>query len=115
MSLSAEIDILVGKVEAKRGRLIRLIHDITERTSDAQRLFIDPETGQVKPEAARFFALLARHAGLDRTAFHVDSRFRDYLDGQQALLRFMLDSLRLDEARLRHFKSQLNTMEDPRS
>lgn len=110
MSLEHEIQGVIGRAGSQREKLRRRINWLTRRTMDAQALFLDGK-GQVRPEAARFFSDIAREAGMNREGFVPDPRLRDYRDGGQHMVRYILDSLKLDAKRLDHFQKQLNRLE----
>lgn len=110
MSLEHEVQALIGHAEAQRRKLTGRINWLTRRTMNAQALFLD-DKGELRPEAVAFFSDIAREAGMNREGFVHDPRLRDFRDGGQYIVRYVMDSLKLDARRLRHFQQQLNKLE----
>ena len=112
MSLDHEISALVADGEKAKARIARVAASIgamTRLQSDARALFLDAD-GEVRADAARFFAHLAAHADVAGIRGPVsDSELREAL-GAQRMVRLILKSLHLDTARLRRLQTLLNTL-----
>lgn len=111
MSLDREINALTAdaaKAKARIARVAASIGAMTRLHSDARTLFLDAD-GEVRPEAARFFAHLAAQADVAGIRGPVsDAELREAL-GAQRMVRLILNSLHLDVAKLRRLQSLLNT------
>lgn len=109
MSLDAEIQSFLGTASSTREKVQRALRRVLGTTSDARALYLDAD-GQMRPEAVRHFAALARIAyPHDRTPLD-DATLREAA-GAQKLLRHMLASINMDDDRIIHLKNRLAALE----
>ncbi|GAA0749562.1 hypothetical protein [Sphingomonas trueperi] len=84
---------------------------LTSRHSRYRRLFRE-EDGTLTPDAAAFFAEIAKRGRVHDSSFHTDPREHARREGARELALYLMSGLELDGAKLAALTRQLREHED---
>lgn len=92
------------------GALRRQIEAILTPWRVARRLFTDPMTGELTPDALAFFGQLSALGHVDGGTWHADARTHAYREGRREMALTIMRMITLDQQRLAALMAQ--TRED---
>jgi hypothetical protein len=111
MALSDDARAIAHEARSASAQLRRMIGKLLNPFRTASALFYGAD-GQLKPEAIAWFGALAARNFIDRSTFDPDPRINDMNQGRRELMIEILDSVRLDTAKLAKLQRQLREVGD---
>jgi hypothetical protein len=112
MNIADRAERLAGRAGGMLETLRRQIEALLTPWRVSRRLFTDPATGALTPDAVAFFGRLARTCHVDGSAYHPDAREHARREGRREVALEIMGQLQLNQERLAALLEQTRQGDD---